>query len=226
MTEPDVVITDYVLAAECALFAGLLCFRNTPVSYARRCFAALFASLGLAAFLGGTVHGFFADEAARGARILWSATLLSVGAATLAAWLSGAAVLLSRRAARYLGRAALAQFIIYGSLIAAGLRDFAFAVLNYLPAVVFLLVVFAVIFARQRDRSVLFGVLGIVLTFVAALVQQMKVALHPVYFDHNALYHAIQGVALYLIFRSVPALVASVGDPERSGDAERRSVRS
>jgi hypothetical protein len=39
------------------------------------------------------------------------------------------------------------------------------------------------------------------LTFVAAAVQQARVALHPRYFDHNALYHLIQAAGLYLVFR-------------------------
>ena len=39
-----------------------------------------------------------------------------------------------------------------------------------------------------------------VLTLVAAVVQQRKISLHPVYFNHNAFYHAIQAVALVLIY--------------------------
>jgi hypothetical protein len=37
----------------------------------------------------------------------------------------------------------------------------------------------------------------------------MRIALHPAYFDHNALYHVVQGVALVLFyqgFRRAPGL--------------------
>ena len=45
------------------------------------------------------------------------------------------------------------------------------------------------------------GAWGLGLTFVAAAVQQGRVGLHPRYFNHNALYHLIQGAGLFLVFR-------------------------
>jgi len=42
--------------------------------------------------------------------------------------------------------------------------------------------------------------LGIPLTFVAATVQQRRLAVHLPYLSHNALYHVIQGLALLMIF--------------------------
>jgi len=35
---------------------------------------------------------------------------------------------------------------------------------------------------------------------LASYLQQRGVGLHPIYFNHNALYHALQAVALLLIF--------------------------
>jgi hypothetical protein len=206
MTEPDVTLTDYALAIECALFVYLLYFRHRPVSRVRLWFALLFASLGLASLFGGTVHGFFLDPATVGHRVLWAATMLAIGGATFAAWLAGASALLPRRTARVLGIAACAQFVAYGGFVLAGVHNFTVAVVNYLPASIFLLLVFAVSYARRRASGLLIGLVGVVSTFVAAGVQQMGLAVHPVYFNHNALYHLIQGLALLLIFWSVPAL--------------------
>lgn len=206
MTEPDVTLTDYALAAECALFVYLLYFRHRPASRVRRWFALLFASLGLASLFGGTVHGFFLDQATVGHQLLWPATMVAIGGATFAAWLAGAAALLPRRTARVLGIAAGAQFVAYCGFVLAGAHDFTVAVVNYLPASIFLLLVFAVSYTNQRASRVLIGLVGVVSTFVAAGVQQMGLAVHPVYFNHNALYHLIQGLALFLVFWSVPAL--------------------
>jgi hypothetical protein len=51
-----------------------------------------------------------------------------------------------------------------------------------------------------------------VLTFVAAAVQYTRVDPHPVYVNHNALYHVIQAVALLLIYRgALGALAAARG---------------
>jgi hypothetical protein len=46
------------------------------------------------------------------------------------------------------------------------------------------------------------------LTFVAAGVQQAGVALGSIHFNHNALYHVIQAVALFMIFWSARWFVA------------------
>jgi hypothetical protein len=209
LTEPGVSLTDYALAAECALFSYLIYFRNWPASRLRLWFGVFFASLGLASLFRGTVHGFFLDQTSVGSRILWPATMLAIGGASFAAWLAGAAVLLPRRAARIVGMAALAQSIAYGGFVLAGAHDFTVAVMNYLPASIFLLALFAVSYARQRGGRALVGLIGIVSTFIAAGVQQAGLALHPVYFNHNALYHLIRGLALFLIFWSVPALAAA-----------------
>ena len=99
MTEPDVTLTDYALAVECALFVYILTVWRRPASPVGLWFALLFASLGLASLFGGTVHGFFLDEATVGYQVLWPATMLAIGGAAFAGWLAGATVLLPRRAA-------------------------------------------------------------------------------------------------------------------------------
>jgi hypothetical protein len=63
-----------------------------------------------------------------------------------------------------------------------------------------MLAAFAVSAVRTRSGSAFGGLLGMVLTLVAAVVQQRRIALHPTYFNHNALYHAIQAIALGLIY--------------------------
>jgi hypothetical protein len=76
-------------------------------------------------------------------------------------------------------------------------------------------VTFTVRYARQRDSRVLAGLVGMVLTFIAAWVQQAEIALDPVYFNHNSFYHLIQGMALFLIFWSVPALAGAEATENR-----------
>ena len=88
----------------------------------------------------------------------------------------------------------------------------ALAIAAYLPAALFLLAVF-VSAGHRRGRSNVSGTVGLALTFVAAAVQQLHIALHPVYFNHNALYHVIQGIAIVLLFLGARQLL------ERSGPA-------
>jgi hypothetical protein len=201
MTEPDVTLTDYALTLECAVFCALALRWKTTDERVRRWWLVLFASVGLGALAGGTVHGYFlAPGTAHD--ILWLSTLLCLGVTSLAMWVIGSTVLLREPAAAWVRRAAVAQFVVYAAVVLFVYSRFLVAIATYLPATVFLLVVMILIYQASRARAVAYGITGLALTFVAAAVQQLRIGLHPVYFNHNALYHVIQGVALLLIFLS------------------------
>ncbi len=87
------------------------------------------------------------------------------------------------------------------------MRSFRAAIFNYLPAALFLLLVFAIAFARHRDSGYLLGALAMVITMIAAVVQQSKLVFTALGLTHNALYHSIQGVGLLLLFMSARRLV-------------------
>ena len=200
ITEPDVTFADYALAIECALFSYLLYRRGDREQPLRAWFALFFGSASVAALTGGTVHGFFLDVTTVGYAILWPATLLAIGLAALAAWGIGARIQFSEPLARWITLVAAVQFVVYGVVVFFVTQEFLAAVLDYLPAAVFLAMAFAAAYKRGRERPVLVGLAGLMLTFVAAGVQQGGLALHPLYFNHNALYHVIQAVALFMIF--------------------------
>ena len=81
--------------------------------------------------------------------------------------------------------------------------------INYSPAALFLLIAFLTAYRREKHGAYLFGVSGMVLTFAAALCQQLGLGLHPIYFNHNAVYHVIQAVALFLIFLAARRLATT-----------------
>lgn len=207
MTEPDVTLTDYGLAVECALFTYLLARRHGESKPLRPWFVLFFASGAAATLAGGTVHGFFLDPASLGAMILWPTAVIAVGLSALAAWGVGATIQFSRPVARGIVTGATVEFAAYAATILTVSPAFWIAVLNYLPAAAFLLATHARVYWRTRARPVLAGVTGLALTFVAAGIQQGRVAVHPVYFNHNALYHVIQAVALLMIFLGARWLV-------------------
>jgi hypothetical protein len=62
MTQVDVSLTDYGLAAECLCFAYLMARIRTRTSSLPAVFMLFFFSIAVAAAAGGTVHGFFLDE--------------------------------------------------------------------------------------------------------------------------------------------------------------------
>jgi hypothetical protein len=201
MTEPDVALTDYALAIECALFAYLA---------HRREHALFFGSAAVASLAGGTVHGFFLDARTLGNAVLWRIALIAIGVTAASAWAIGARVLFPppRPAARRITTAAVAAFAGYSVLTLFITQDFRAAVAFYLPAAVFLLVVLSLAYARARERRILIAIAGLGLMFIAAAVQQARIGLHPTYLNHNALYHLIQAVALWLLFLGLRRLHA------------------
>lgn len=153
ITEPDVTLTDYAVAVECAALASLVWRRGDPGAPLRFWFTLFFGAVGLAALAGGSVHGFFLDEQTMGYRVLWPATLIAIGLAGLAAWAIGARIQFASRAASWMTVVAALEFVGYCALVILGTHAFWIAVLQYLPAAVFLLVVYLVAYRQRRSRA-------------------------------------------------------------------------
>ena len=207
LMEPDVTLTDYGLAIECMVLAGLIYAYGAWRNALRFWFITFFIALGVAALIGGTFHGFFGDQSSLGATVLWPATLVAIGMAALALWSIGATLIFSERVAKRVFWGALFAFAVYVLLILFSSQVFWIAIINYIPAATFLLVALLVMYSRNGMSYLLVGVGGIVLTFIAATVQHTGISIHPRYFNHNALYHLIQAVALFLIYWTAHVLV-------------------
>lgn len=201
MTEPGVALTDYLLTVQCALFAYLI-LRGDGRGEARVWFMLLFGGLALASLAGGTVHGFFLDEASWGNRVLWTVTMTAIGVVALSMWGLGASIELHEKARKIVITAAAMGFVAYLAVILMVSRNFIAAVVAYLPGVLFLLFILTRRYLARRERPVAIGVAALLLTLVASYVQVAGIAVHPVYFNHNALYHLIELVALALLYVS------------------------
>ena len=140
IAEPDVTLTDYGLAIECAWLAAFLLRTPTRAAPLRFYFVAFFCAVGLAALLGGTEHGFLLDDTTLLHRVVWKGTLVAIGGSALAAWFAGAE-LIAAAPARWIKAGAVVLFV--GYVVAVARSDaFLVAIVHYLPAVVFLLTVF------------------------------------------------------------------------------------
>jgi hypothetical protein len=260
MTQPAVALSDFALAIEAGIFAWLIYinrgFRGGVASRdpsrndssargrrqaLRRWFVMFFCAAAAASLIGGAVHGFFLDPLTFAARALWPATMISVGAAAWAAWGIGAEIALSRASARLFARIATIEFVVYAVAVVLGMRSFRAAIINYLPATVFLLAAFTLAHVRRRisqntqrdftnaanrealnpdalntasvrdgdkDSRYLMGALAMVVTLLAAVLQQSKIAIAPLGLTHNVIYHLVQGAGLLLLFLSARPLVS------------------
>jgi hypothetical protein len=197
VTEPDVTLTDVGLAIECGIFALLIARRwpsATPLSF---WFAVFFASIGVAALAGAAVHGRFLPDSTSA---LWLVPLVALGVTALAAWRITAALLDETMTASWLARLAAIDFVVYCGVVLFVTRSFTIAIVNYVPALTVLFILFVRESRRHRAAGPRWGATALALMFVGSIVQFQRVAVHPVYFNHNALYHAIEAITLLFMF--------------------------
>ncbi|MEW6681914.1 MAG: hypothetical protein AB1451_03195 [Nitrospirota bacterium] len=207
--EPDVTFTDYGLAVECAVLATWIARRKTPDRRLRGWLALFFGTIGLAAVTGGTVHGFFPDEQSLGFGVLWPLSLLAIGGTAVSAWAIGGYVVLPTRWARRVTAAAAVAFAGYAVVVLGVTQTFAVAIAHYAPSALFLLGAFTTRYFQGHQFAFGLGAVSVALMLLAAMAQRAGVTVHPVYFSHNALYHAVQGVAMGLFYLTARRLLDS-----------------
>ncbi|MGI8979336.1 MAG: DUF6962 family protein [Pirellulaceae bacterium] len=211
MTEPDVALTDFLLTAQCGAFSYWLSRMPAP---RRRRLQSLcvqfFAVVGLASLVGGAVHGYFHDESTRGFQILWRLGLVILGAGSYFSWLIGAELLFRDAGRKLFGRIALAGLLLYAAYVLFWDQHFLFAILNYLPATLFLFVAFVLQIRTGPRRAALYGASSVLVTLAAAAAQMLHIAPHPTYLNHNAVYHLLQAVALVLLLVAFRGFIGQV----------------
>ena len=208
MKEIDVALTDYGLTVICLVFAWILVRSISHDRVLSIWFTILFASVGIAAAMGGTIHGFLHEDNSSHS-IFWKGSLISIGVSALSAWMIGARIILSPTGQKIVSALSTVNFAIYFGYILFFNHDFLVAVVNYLPSAVFLLIAFVKIYRQTLHKLAFYAVTGLILTFIAAAVQQLEIGLNDKYFGHNALYHVVQAIGLYFVLRGATFIVRS-----------------
>ena len=204
ISEPATLVTDYLLA----IFTAVLAFRllrtannagrDDQTAGERRWWSAAFALTAIAGATGGTVHGFQHVLAPAVADGLWLVSLESLVAAAFA--VVGGAIAFTRPGPSIRSRATFAAglaFAAYGLWLASN-PVFLGAIVAYGVALAILVA------ARLRERPLhLSGRLvlgGVAVSVAAAVIQQSGWSIHR-YFNHNDLYHVVQAVGVWLLYR-------------------------
>ncbi len=207
--EPDVVFTDLGLALLGGYFA---------VRLRRGVGAVVMAALGSAAFWGAVFHALFpartATPAGFGVWMLVALSIVVVAAALL--WLSLSLLGASQQLKRILvgayagGCATVVLFVD---------ESFTTIVRFYAPVLVLMIALATREALRSATTAWRWLAGGLALSALAALAQQYRIALHPAYFDHNAVYHVIQAAALVLLYTGFVRMPAH-------DESRRRSLRT
>jgi Family of unknown function (DUF6962) len=195
------LITHYALAALTGYFAWRLgaASRQRP-DLAPRLWAAAFAAVSLCAFAGGTQEGFAARLDATVVQSLWRATLCLVGAASLLFLSSIIHAYTAGRVRVALLTLAAAKFALLAVWIADH-DDLRYVVYDTVATILPVLALSAWGGWSKRVAAAPWVLAGILVSLVAALMQQGRVTLHP-QFDHSNLFRAIQMIAMYFLFRA------------------------
>ncbi len=200
ITEPATTLTDFVLGV--VSFAwGRIVWRRARIDKvtAGLWWAGGFLAVALAAFAGGTVHGFRSTLDPAWEPVLWKTSLFAIGGFAFAALMTA---IVSGVSGRW--RSSLVVSAAIGTL---GYLAWMSGHPEFRYASVASAVGLGVLLVQQLVARVRFGVpsapwiaAGVAVAAVGAGIQQAGLAPHP-YFNHNDLFHVIQIVSMYLFYR-------------------------
>jgi hypothetical protein len=202
ISEPVTTLTDYAIAGEALIFAGLLLkpkhksLINPPVLF----WAAAFVGVAIAALCGGTYHGFNLSLSIDVKWRLWRGIIYALSLASVC--MLAASVSELPRSVKAWGWGAIAlKSSLYLSWISFH-PNFVYIIVDYLSAMLLILLLQLRTTDRQangRNSSswIIAGVLG---SLIAAGVQGIGFK-GAEYFNQNDLYHLVQMVALYFFYR-------------------------
>jgi len=200
--DPDVVFTDLGLAALGTYFAWRL-WREGD-GWLRRG-AIMMLGLASAALWGAMFHAFFpANTATTAGFLVWLCVAFSIAVVAESLLDMALAIFFARFAPGV--RPGVRRAIVFGYCVLFAciilFVDESFTTVTRLYAPAVLLMLFAAQYQASRTGNSTWMLIsgGLGLSMLAALLQQARIAIHPVYFDHNALYHVVQAAALVLLY--------------------------
>ena len=194
--EPATLITDYMLAAFGAVCGWRLLRSAGAVNLSRRWWSRALWCSGFGAWIGGSYHGFGPMLSSAWSDALWSTTLVVLcltSAAMAMALVHDIAPAAHRRRWQWLVWAKFAGFAV----LALAQPVFLVAIVDY--GAVMLALAAAALFVRRGWRAPMLA--AVALSALAAAVQQLGWGFSAG-FNHNDLYHVIQGGAVFLFYRA------------------------
>ncbi len=199
LAEPMTMLTDYALAGVTAYLAWRL-WRNNGRQTVRRLWAIGFGALAMAAFVGGTHHGFAPHFGAALSGATWKLTVYCVGVFN-AALPAGSVFALTRGALRNRLLALVALQLAVYALLMLTHDEFEYVIAGSGLSMAVLLALHGWSAASHRDSASLLVLAAVAVSALAALVQYSRFAPGE-HFNHNDLYHVIQIAAMTLFYKA------------------------
>ncbi len=206
--EFSVAITDFILFIGSCLFAYFLYTQKTTQVLLHRLFILLFLSLSASSLLGAIFHAFFPEKTSTTSGfVIWILTALSIGITASVVWCINGIIFKGNKSLKIV----LPFVILY-------LLAFIYALLNvdyhfktiiffYIPPMAIFALISLVQFLKNHILAWFYLFIGIMISFIAAIIQYLQISLNPIYFNFNSFYHLVQGIALVVIFLSFRSLL-------------------
>lgn len=207
IAEPTTMLTDYAIAAEVLIFAGLL-FRLGWLQrrLAVQFWAGAFICVAIAATLGGTYHGFSPAFSNQAQQWLWQLMIYAISGAGLLMLAGTIISTVPRRWQLWCLAGVGWKFLIYvvWTIADFGGSGFQGAVADYLSAMLAVLFLMVSTSRRRSQPGVKWVVAGILVSALATVTQWSGLTLAA--FNANDLYHLVEMAALYFFYRGAQLL--------------------
>ncbi len=198
LAELITTLTDYAIALQSLIFAGLL-WQKPDRHPAVQGWIVAFLGVAIAALLGGTWHSSLGQLPEAVINSLWQGMILSLGLASFGMLAGAVQSTVPRRWQNWAMLAIFTKSLVYLSG-ASACQTFDCAIADYFSAMLIVLLLH-IKPALNRVASARWIVGGVLVSAIAVGVEASGFS--PGFLTHNDLYHLIQMVALYNFFRGV-----------------------
>jgi len=195
--EPTTTLTDFLIFILGVVF-GLNTFPDGD-SLFHWIWACAFLSVGMGGLLGGLTHGIGPKLSDEFNQALWGLTLFFVGFTGILLGLSGLILVIGKEFHSTLFILAILFMLTYLMNVRQN-SSFSTAVKFYLPMMIIALIGFSIGAFYFEKTGALFIVIGLLVSVAASVVQVMNISFHK-HFNHNDLFHVIQMLGMYLMYR-------------------------
>ncbi len=193
--EPATLLTDYLLAVLGGYLAWRLHHRTRTGNLAARWWIRALLAMSIAAFVGGSYHGFAPNLVPGLVAVWWRSVLILMCAIGFCMVVSLIREIVPAERQRGWNRIVLAKFMLSLVAVIAYPRFFV-ALLDYGLAMIAWAV--AALLCRRKWSGWMLAAVG--LSAIAGWVQQSRLGISA-HFNHNDVYHIIQALALVGFYR-------------------------